>query len=121
MLGIKKRSAANNTSRVDTLIGKSTKFTGNISTEGTIRIDGDVLGDVILSGNLILGEQGKIKGNVKSDNIHLSGTIEGDTISAKQIHISSTGKLYGDITVKNIIIDEGGLFQGNCNMINEPK
>lgn len=121
MLGNKKKSAAINTNKVDTLIGKSTKFSGNISTEGTIRIDGEILGDVTLSGNLILGEKGRIKGNVKTGNIHLSGIIEGNVVSADQIHISTTGKLYGDISVKNIIIDEGGLFQGNCNMISDPE
>ncbi len=120
MLGIGKKTTIN-TDKVDTLIGKNTKFEGNLSTEGTIRIDGEVIGDVILSGNLILGEQGRIKGNVKSDNIHLSGIIEGNVMSANQIHISASGKLYGDMSVKNIIIDEGGLFQGNSNMIGEEK
>lgn len=121
MLGIGKKSATINTDRIDTLIGKNTKFTGNLSTEGTVRIDGEIIGDVTLTGNLIIGEQGIIKGNAKADNMHLSGVIEGDVISANQVHISTTGKLYGDIFVKNIVIDEGGLLQGNCNMTEPDK
>ncbi len=122
MLGIGKKSTTSiNTDRIDTLIGKNTKLTGNLTTEGTVRFDGEIIGDVTLSGNLVIGEQGIIKGNVKADNIHLSGVIEGNVISANQVHISTTGKLYGDISVKNIIIDEGGLLQGNCKMIEENK
>ncbi len=116
---IGKKSSAINTDRIDTLIGKNTKFTGNLTTEGTVRIDGEIIGDLILSGNLIMGEHGNIKGNIEADNVHLSGVIEGNVISANQVHIATTGKLYGDISVKNIVIDEGGLLQGNCNMIDE--
>ena len=117
MLSFGRKSAPINTDRIDTLIGKNTQFVGNLTAEGTIRIDGKVKGDVTLSGNLIVGEQGSIKGIIKADNIHLSGVIEGNVTSANQIHMSATGKLFGDMTINSVIIDEGGLFQGNCIMM----
>lgn len=117
MLNFGKKASPINTDKIDTLIGKNTDFVGNMTAEGTVRIDGKIKGDVFLTGNLIMGEQGSIKGNVKSDNIHLSGVIKGNVLSANQLHITTTGKLYGDMTVNNIVIDEGGLFHGNCIMM----
>ncbi len=115
-----KKAAPINTDKIDTLIGRNTEFIGTLTAEGTVRIDGRIKGDIFLSGNLIMGEQGNLKGNVKSDNIHLSGVINGNVESAGQLHITTTGKLYGDMTVNNIVIDEGGLFHGNCIMV-EPE
>lgn len=116
MLNFNKKSTPINTDKIDTLVGKNTIIDGNLKAEGTIRIDGKVQGDVTISGNLILGEQGYIKGAVKADSIHLSGIIEGNATSVNQLYISSTGKLTGDMNVTNVIIDEGAFFQGNCNM-----
>lgn len=116
MLNFNKKSTPINTDKIDTLIGKNTSIDGNLKAEGTIRIDGKVYGDVTISGNLILGEQGSIKGNVKADSIHLSGIIEGNATSINQLYISSTGKLTGDMNVTNVIIDEGAFFQGSCSM-----
>ncbi len=117
MLSFGKKSTPINTDRIDTLIGKNTELTGDLKAEGTIRVDGKIKGHAILSGNLIMGENGNIEGNVQADNIHLSGIIKGNVTSAEQLHIAATGKLFGDMTVKNIIIDEGGTFQGNCIMM----
>ena len=117
MLSFGKKSTAINTDRIDTLIGKNTEVIGDLKAEGTVRVDGKIKGHITLSGNLIMGEHGSIEGNVNADNIHLSGVIKGDVTSAEQLHIAASGKLFGDMTVKNIIIDEGGTFQGNCIMM----
>lgn len=116
MLNFNKKSTPINTDKIDTLIGKNTSINGDLKAEGTIRIDGTVQGDVTISGNLILGEQGLIKGNVKADSVHLSGVIEGNATSVNQLYMTSTGRLNGDMNVSNIIIDEGAIFQGNCSM-----
>ena len=116
MLNFGKKTAPINTEKIDTLIGKNTNIEGNLKAEGTIRIDGKLVGDVNLSGNLIVGDQALIEGNVKADNIHMSGIIEGNIKVMNQLHITPTGKLVGDMDVKNIVVDEGAVFQGNCIM-----
>ncbi len=102
------------TERIDTLIGKNTSFEGTIKAEGTIRVDGNVIGELIISGNLILGENSLIIGNVKADNAYISGTIEGNITTTAQLHLTSTSKVTGDIVVKNVVVDEGAIFIGNC-------
>ena len=69
-----------------------------------------------LSGNLIVGEGGYVKGNVKADSVVLSGMVEGNITVENHLHLTSTSKLIGDIDAKNIIIDEGAVFNGNCKM-----
>jgi len=106
--------------KIDTLIGSNTKFTGKIEAKGTIRIDGELIGDLIVEGSVILGEDGKIKGNSVCDNIFISGTLEGNIKCKNQLRITNTGKLFGDIEVKNFIVDESAVFEGACKMTDNP-
>lgn len=117
MFNPKKKSMPINSDRIDTLVGKNTGIEGALTAEGTVRIDGKIKGDVILSGNLIVGDEGSIKGNVKADSISLSGVIEGNVNAVNQLHLTTSAKLIGDIDAKSIIIDEGAVFHGNCKMV----
>lgn len=102
--------------KVDTLIGADSSFQGNLSVTGTVRIDGKYTGEVNCTGDLVIGESGKLKGNVKVRNLLLSGELEGNAAVQGKIEISASGKLIGDIVTGNLIIDEGALFKGKCDM-----
>lgn len=117
MFGSGKKSISGE--KVDTLIGKSTIFEGTVNAEGTIRLDGKVNGGLDIIGNLIVGEEGAVKGNIKAENAFVAGVVEGNVIATSQLHITHTAKLIGDITVKNVIIDEGAIFIGNCKIITD--
>lgn len=106
----------NNTDQIDTIIGKNSKIEGKITTNGTIRIDGTLDGDLFVQGNVIIGESGRVNGNVECFNIELSGTITGNTVSKEQLRITNSGKLLGDIVVKSFIVDENAVFEGSCTM-----
>lgn len=117
MFGSGKKSL--NTERVDTLIGRGTNLEGTINAEGTVRLDGKVHGGLNVAGNIIVGEEGAVKGNIKAENAFIAGVIEGNVIATSQLHLTHTARLVGDITVKNVIIDEGAVFIGNCKIISE--
>lgn len=104
---------------VDTLIGANTQFTGNVESEGAIRVDGKVKGDIKTAGDVFIGQGAVITGNITAGNVNLSGTVEGNITAKGILRILSSAKLYGDIRVNSFIADEGALFQGKCNMMDE--
>jgi cytoskeletal protein CcmA (bactofilin family) len=105
--------------KVDTIIGQSTNIEGTIRAEGTIRVNGNVTGELIISGNVILGDSSTIKGNIKAENVHIAGIVHGNITATGQLHMTSTAKVIGDVDVKNIIIDEGAVFTGHCKAVAE--
>jgi len=105
-----------NPDKIDTIIGKNTTIEGNIKSQGTMRIDGNVTGKIEVQGNMIIGDNSKIEADIKADNISVSGEITGNLTVKNQVQITSTGKVYGDIEVQNLIIDEGAIFEGKCKM-----
>ena len=65
-----------------TILGKGTKFEGNITVEHSLRIDGRVKGDIKTNETLVIGKDGEVDGNVKVKNLVnagvLKGTVEAD-------------------------------------------
>ncbi len=107
----------------ETVIGSNTRFQGSLTSDGNIRIDGSVEGDIEVLGNLIIGETGRVIATIKAQNVHVSGAVKGEITAVEQLEISPTGKVWGDITTAALHIEPGGLFRGQSSMttnIDEP-
>lgn len=109
----------NENSKTINLIGVGTEITGDISSSGDIRIDGTLTGNIDTKGKLVIGETGKVKGDIICKNSELLGEIEGKISVAELLSLKSTSKITGDIITKKLSIDPGSTFTGNCNMREE--
>ncbi|GIV97137.1 MAG: hypothetical protein KatS3mg057_1794 [Herpetosiphonaceae bacterium] len=107
----------------ETVIGSNTSFVGTLTSDGNIRIDGAVEGEIEVLGNLIIGATGRVIATIKAQNVHVSGAVKGTIIASEQLEISPSGKVWGDITTAALHIEPGGLFRGQSSMttnIEEP-
>ncbi|SCY04633.1 bactofilin family protein [Alkaliphilus peptidifermentans] len=104
-----------------TLIGADCVFEGRLNTKGTIRIEGELKGDINLEGNLYIGETGRLIGNVNGSNVFVAGEVHGNVYATGQLRVAAKGKLYGDVNVKSFVLDENAIFDGNCKMLNNEK
>lgn len=126
MFGSNKKSPAPTQSmntKPETIIGVNTRFVGTLTSDGNIRVDGAVEGDIEVLGNLIIGETGRVIATVKAQNVHVSGAVKGEIMAVEQLEISPTGKVWGDITTAALHIEPGGLFRGQSAMtstVDEP-
>ena len=110
--------------KVETIIGLGTKMEGKIKTEGTMRVDGIFTGEIEAKGDVIIGDKGVVEGELKSRNVFIAGEFKGNIKSDGRLEASSSAKIVGDIDVKNLIVDEGAQFKGNCSMdvaVQEPE
>lgn len=105
-----------NFEKIDTMIGKDTFFQGNISATGTIRVDGEFKGEVKVKGDMVIGESGRVEATVEARNLLVGGYIKGNIQASGKVDLAPTAKLYGDMKVKNLIIEDGAVFKGNCIM-----
>jgi cytoskeletal protein CcmA (bactofilin family) len=104
-------------SKIDTIIGPSSTLKGTITCTGTIRVDGNHIGDIFSQEDIIIGESGSVKGNLSASSISVSGLLEGNVCARGLLEILPTGKLLGDVEVKNISIGDGAVFNGRCSTI----
>ena len=101
---------------IATVIGKNTKIQGEVSGTGNLRIDGEIEGELKLSGSVIVGETGMVTGNVSARSLDVSGTVHGNAQTEEGLTIHTTGQLIGDVKVNAFQIEDGGIFKGRSEM-----
>ena len=100
----------------DVIIGKSSKIDGNIASDGSIRIEGTINGDIDSKGNIIIGPNATVNGSIKCNHIEISGSVLGNVICNSHLKVFAQGSLKGNIEVSSFDIEEGGTFDGNCKI-----
>lgn len=100
----------------DTTIGTGVDVEGALNSAGDITVDGHVKGDVTAGGNVTIGVNGEVKGNLSGINIVIAGHIKGNVVASGETHLTETCKLVGDITTQLIAIDSGANFLGTIKM-----
>ncbi len=106
----------NNTSNSINLIGQGTTIKGDINSDGDIRIDGSLKGNIISKGKVVVGTTGNIKGEINCKNTDISGKIEGKIVVSELLSLKSTANIIGDIITNKLAIEPGTKFSGTCNM-----
>jgi cytoskeletal protein CcmA (bactofilin family) len=98
------------------LIGAGTVVEGKVLTEGSIRIDGTMVGDVVAGANAAVGSSGVLEGNLSAKNISLAGKVRGAVMASEKLILESKSVLRGDIRATRLVVDEGAMFDGQCAM-----
>ena len=97
-------------------LDEGTDFSGDLNFRETMRIDGKFRGKINSSSVLIVGETADIDGEINVSNVSINGKVSGSITADKKIEIHSKGRVFCDIVTPNLVIEDGALFQGNCNM-----
>jgi len=101
------------------LIGAGTEITGDVNSNGDIRIDGILTGNLKTAGKVVIGETGKINGEIECKNSEVLGEINGKIKVSDLLSLKATSKIFGDILTKKLAIEPGSIFTGNCKMGDE--
>jgi cytoskeletal protein CcmA (bactofilin family) len=107
-------------SKLPNMIGPGTKIVGNIETNGDIRIDGNIEGNVNSKGKVVVGANGFVKGEVVCSNAEISGTLNGKMAVNELLSLKASSKVSGDIKTGKLSIEPGAIFSGTCTMGNNP-
>jgi cytoskeletal protein CcmA (bactofilin family) len=106
-----------NYERPSTVIGKDTIIeTMNLKSKSSVQINGVLNGDTDVEASLVVGQGGKVVGNIKALFILVAGTIEGNVEAVEQLHVTKSAAIHGDITCGSIVIDDGAILNGSCKM-----
>ena len=90
-------------------------FQGTLNVQGSLRVDGHLEGSVDNARQVIIGEGGKITGDVTGHNVVCGGDIIGN-VCADMLEILSKASIKGDIRAHKMIVEEGGRIEGMCKI-----
>jgi cytoskeletal protein CcmA (bactofilin family) len=92
-----------------------TSLTGELQFSGTLRVDGEIHGSITTNDLLIVGEQATVHADIRAGEIQIFGSVFGNVESERRIEVYPTGHLKGDIRTPQLIIEEGGKFEGRSH------
>lgn len=104
---------------INTLVGPGSFIRGELQISGFIRIDGDIDGNLESTGRVIVGENARIRGDVRSVFITIGGVIQGDVIAPEGVTILSTGMVLGTVLTKKLQIEDAVILNGKCFAVND--
>jgi cytoskeletal protein CcmA (bactofilin family) len=92
-------------------------FEGELKFEQSFRVDGKVVGKVVSEGDLVVGERGEIDGEIRVGRLFVSGLVKGEIHAARRLSIHPRGRVEGTVHARALIIEEGGIFEGQSSMM----
>ena len=99
---------------INSIIGNGSSIRGDIKINGFMRIDGDLEGNLETTGNVLVGENARIAGNIMARSITVGGIIKGNVVAPEQVHLLSSSIVIGDIQTRRFQADENVIVHGHC-------
>ena len=99
---------------INTIIGAGSAVSGDVRANGFIRVDGDIDGNLDSTGNIIIGNNARINGNINALSTVVGGIVIGDIYAPNGIKLLSSSAVIGNICTKNLEIEENVIFHGHC-------
>jgi cytoskeletal protein CcmA (bactofilin family) len=98
------------------LIGTGTTITGDIVSNGDVRIDGVLKGNIRGSARILIGQEGVVEGDIEGQQADIMGRVEGRISVKELLNLRSNAIIKGDIRAGKLQIEPTVVFNGQCQM-----
>ena len=114
------------TAKVETLVGEGTCVDGDVTFSGGLHVDGTVRGNIVaVNGDsmalLVVGEHGKIEGEVHVPQVVISGSVVGDVRAAESVELAPNSQVTGNIYYTRIEMAMGASVNGQLIHVSQEK
>jgi len=104
------------TSTTSSVLGPTLKFKGELTANEDLLIQGQIEGTINHSSSLTVGQDGKLKANVKAEYISVEGKVDGDLAGSKSVVVKEGADVKGNIFSPTVTLREGATFNGSIDM-----
>ena len=98
------------------LIGAGTSLKGDITSNGDLRIDGTLVGNIHCTAKVVIGANGVVEGDISGQQADIMGKVTG-TIKVKDLlQLKSSCAVNGNLYAAKLQIEPSASFNGQCHM-----
>jgi cytoskeletal protein CcmA (bactofilin family) len=101
-------------------LGPSFAFAGELRSGESLRIDGNVKGEVHCDSQITVGDKGSVHATIDGDVVVIAGEVQGDIKARRKITLESTARVTGDLSTPGIVIQEGARLEGRIMISGAP-
>jgi cytoskeletal protein CcmA (bactofilin family) len=99
-----------------TIVAAGTEINGKINSNGDIRIDGNLVGDIKTTGKVLVGSNGKVQGDIHAQQADIMGKVIGNLNIAELLSLKASSEVKGNIYTGQLLVDPSASFNGECHM-----
>lgn len=116
---VKKEQNAQSDRTVKAFLEHGCEFEGKLTFSGIVRVNGKLKGDIVSDNTLIVGETADIEGTLNVGSIIIGGHVIGDIVAKQRIEIHATGVVKGKVTAPLLVMQEGGQIEGQISIMSQ--
>jgi len=102
--------------KVISIIGPGMRVVGDCDTEGTVRIEGSVEGNIRAGKAVVVGKGGTVNGDIFTQDAVISGTVTGSLRAESRLEVQATSRIEGEIQAARMQLDEGAVLNGSVTL-----
>jgi cytoskeletal protein CcmA (bactofilin family) len=106
---------------VISIIGPGMTVVGDCQTEGTVRIEGVVEGSITAGKAVVIGKQGKVIGDIRTQDAVVSGHVTGSLVAESRLELQATCQIDGEVHTRRMQLEEGAVLNGTVQMGDKKK
>lgn len=110
------KGAAPDPGHIETVIGPETYFQGVVTVRSSLKIEGEVEGDITEAKGVYVAGTGRVKGDINAESVVIAGSVTGDITATAHLELKAKGRITGNVRTPKLLIEEGAVFDGNCAM-----
>ena len=101
---------------VISIIGPGMKIVGDCITDGTVRVEGVVEGNVRAGKAVVIGKEGTVDGSIETQDAVIAGTVKGTITAASRLELQSSCHIEGEVLARRMQLEEGAILNGKVKM-----
>ncbi len=98
------------------IIGPGMHVYGDCVADGTLRIEGAVTGTVYGGKAVVVGPEGVVVGDVRTQDAVISGVVTGTVTAASRLEVQATARIEGQVHARRLQLEEGAILNGEVRM-----
>ena len=97
---------------VISIIGAGMTLVGDTDTDGSLRVEGTIRGNVRAGKSVVVGKDGLVDGSVFTQDAVIAGRVSGGIHAESRLELQATSEVSGEIVAPRMQVEEGAQVQG---------
>src|SRR5690606_14804353 len=111
----KERSDAGHPAAIS-IVGPGMRVMGDLVTDGTVRIEGQVTGSVWAGKAVVVGKAGVVHGELRTQDAVIAGEVIGSVVAASRLEVHGHARIEGEVQARRVQLEEGAVLNGDVRM-----
>lgn len=97
-------------------LDEGSEIEGKYTFSGVALLNGKFKGEIVSTDTLVIGEKGVVNATIRAGTVVINGEVVGGILATERVEMKQSARVFGDVEAPVVVIQEGVLFEGHCQM-----